>query len=256
MTIQVSKKNEDGVVTLLMDRPEKRNAFTWDMYEAFGAAFDALEADDEVRCVILRGAGGNFCSGSDIGGFDESRSGIEQAKVYADFTVAMFDKLKYLRHPTVACIEGVCVGGGLEIAALCDLRIAQEDARFGIPVNRIGLTLDHRELVDLATVVGHIGALEILLEGRVFGAQEAQAKGLLSRVVENAWQDASDTASRIAKLAPLSNRWHKKFIRQLQSGQTLTQADRDEAYECFETEDYRLGSQAFLNKQRPQFTGR
>ncbi len=256
MAIKVSQPDEDGVVTLLMDRPEKRNAFTWDMYEAFGAACDGLQGNEAVRCVVLRGANGDFCSGSDIGGFDESRAGAEQAKVYADFTVAMFDRLKNLRHPTVACIEGVCVGGGLEIAALCDLRIAQRDARFGIPVNRIGLTLDHRELADLAAVVGHGGALEILLEGRVFGAQEAMAKGLLSRVVDDAWTDACDTARRIARLAPLSNRWHKKFIRQLQSGRELTQAEHDEAYACFDTEDYRAGSQAFLDKQRPRFVGR
>lgn len=255
MAISLSQP-DNGVVTLLMDRPAKHNAFTWEMYEAFGAACDALQADDSVRCVIVRGAGGAFCAGSDIGGFDENRSGVEQARAYAAFTLAMFDKFKHLRHPTIACIEGVCVGGGLEIAALCDIRIARADARFGIPVNRIGLTLDHQELADLVAVVGHGVALEILLEGRVFGAQEALAKGLLSRVVDDAWSDAEQTARRIARLAPLSNRWHKKFIRQLQSGQPLTQAQRDEAYACFDTQDYQTGSRAFLEKQRPQFIGR
>lgn len=118
------------------------------------------------------------------------------------------------------------------------------------------MTLDHQELADLVAVVGHGVALEILLEGRVFGAQEALAKGLLSRVVDDAWSDADETARRIARLAPLSNRWHKQFIRQLQSGQPLTQAQRDEAYACFDTQDYQIGSRAFLEKQRPQFIGR
>lgn len=255
MAIRFSKPDE-GVVTLLMDRPEKRNAFTWEMYEAFGAACDALQADDAVRCVVVRGAGGAFCAGSDIGGFDENRSGVEQARRYAEFTIAMFEKFKNLRHPTIACIEGVCVGGGLELATLCDIRIAEAGARFGIPVNRIGLTLDHHELADLVSVVGHGVALEILLEGRVFDAQEALAKGLVSRVVEDAWSETEQTARRIADLAPLSNRWHKKFIRQLQSGRPLTQAERDEAYACFDTQDYRTGSKAFLEKQRPRFVGR
>src|SRR5690606_14278937 len=93
MAIRFSKPDE-GVVTLLMDRPEKRNAFTWEMYEAFGAACDALQADDAVRCVVVRGAGGAFCAGSDIGGFDENRSGVEQARRYAEFTIAMFEKFK------------------------------------------------------------------------------------------------------------------------------------------------------------------
>ena len=184
MTIRVERR-QDGVATLLMDRPEKRNAFTLAMYRDFGALMRELDADDTVRCIVVRGTGGAFCAGSDIGGFEGDRDGRTQARDYAEFTLEMTDQLKNTRHPTVACIEGVCVGGGLEIAAMCDIRIAGRSSRYGIPINRIGLTLDYRELDDLIAVVGHTHALEILLEGHIFGVEEALAKGIVTRFVED-----------------------------------------------------------------------
>lgn len=257
MTIRV-EHGESGIATVLFDRPEKRNAFTLDMYRQFGAAIDTLDADDAVRCIVLRGAGGAFCAGSDIGGFDEDRSGAEQARDYADLTLDMTDRLKLTRHPTVACIEGVCVGGGLEIASMCDVRIAARSARFGIPINRIGLTLDYRELQDLMALIGPARALEILLEGAVFGAEEAMAKGLLTRVVadESVAEEAHRAAARIASGAPLVNRWHKRFVRKLASGAALDETERLEPYACFDTEDYRIGKAAFLRKEKPTFVGR
>lgn len=257
MSIEVSC-NDNGVATVLMNRPEKRNAFTMEMYQAFGAAFSTFEADDAVRCVVVRGAGGHFCAGSDIGGFGDDRDGRQQARDYADFTLEMTDRLKNLRHPTVACVEGVCVGGGLEIAAMCDVRIAGRSARFGVPINRIGITLDYRELEDIVAVIGHATALEILLEGRVFGAEEALSKGLVSRLVDDeaAAVEAYETAARIAEAAPLTNRWHKKFVQRLRRGGPLTSEDYDEAYACFDTEDYRLGRAAFSQKAKPAFVGR
>ncbi|OZI79625.1 enoyl-CoA hydratase/isomerase family protein [Bordetella genomosp. 2] len=257
MTIR-TERGEHGIATVLFDRPAKRNAFTLDMYRQFGAAIDALDADDAVRCIVLRGAGGAFCAGSDIGGFGEDRSGAAQAREYADLTLDMTDRLKLTRHPTVACIEGPCVGGGLEIAALCDVRIAARSARFGIPVNRIGLTLDYRELADLVALVGAASTLEILLEGAVFDADDALRKGLLTRVVDDAdvVAHAYQCAARIATAAPLVNRWHKKFVRRLAGKQELDEQERLEPYACFDTEDYRIGKAAFLRKEKPAFVGR
>lgn len=257
MTIRVLQ-GENGVMTVLMDRPDKRNAFTLDMYREFGAAFERLDADDAVRCVIVRGAGSTFCAGSDIGGFDEGRSGSEQARAYAKLTLAMTDRLKNCRHPTLALIEGACVGGGLEIAAMCDIRIAAKSARFGIPINRLGLNVDHQELQDLAALVGYTAVLEILLEGHIFGSAEALSKGLLTRVVDDTEIECSaeQTAQRIADGAPLVNRWHKKFATRLRDPAPLIPQELDEAYLCFESDDYRTGQQAFARKARPVFHGR
>ena len=257
MSIDLSHDG-DGVATVLMNRPQKRNAFTLDMYREFGRVMRELEADDAVRCVVLRGAGGAFCAGSDIGGFADERDGAAQAAEYAAFTLSMTGALKNLRHPTVACIEGVCVGGGLELAAMCDIRVAGRGSRYGIPVNRIGLTVDHQELVELMDLIGAARALEILLEGHIFGAEEALSKGLLSRVVddERVVEHAYATALRIAAAAPLVNRWHKRFVAQLRQGRALSPAERAEAYACFATEDYRRGREAFARKQVPEFIGR
>ncbi|PLC50551.1 enoyl-CoA hydratase [Pollutimonas subterranea] len=257
MTIRM-QRDEAGIVTVLFDRPEKRNAFTLDMYRQFGETFDLLEDDDSVRCIVLRGSGGAFCAGSDIGGFADERNGGEQARTYAQITLDLTDKLKLSRHPTVACIEGACVGGGLEIAAMCDIRIGARSARFGIPINRLGLTLDFRELADIVALIGSAATLEILLEGSIFDAGEALQKGLLTRVVDDndVVENAYGTARRIASGAPLVNRWHKKFVRRLASSVPLEGHEISEPYQCFNTQDYQIGQAAFLHKQAPQFVGR
>ena len=155
-------------------------------------------------------------------------------------------------------INGICVGGGLEIAANCDLRICGESSRFGAPVNKLGLVMAHAELRGLLQLVGRATALEILLEGRVFGAQEAKEKGLVTRVVpdDKVEEEAYATARRIADGAPLVARWHKQFAARLADPRPLTEAEIDEGYACFGTEDFRIGYRAFLDKSKPQFKGR
>jgi enoyl-CoA hydratase/carnithine racemase len=162
------------------------------------------------------------------------------------------------RHPMVAQIHGICVGGGLEIAALCDLRICGMSSRFGVPINRLGLSMGLREMQGLLTLAGKAVTLEILLEGRVFGADEALQKGLVTRVVpdDKVAEEAYATARRIADGAPLVARWHKKFMRRLHDPAPLTQAELDEGYLCYDTEDFRAGYQAFLAKTKPGFKGR
>ncbi len=162
------------------------------------------------------------------------------------------------RHPTLALIHGVCVGGGLVMAAQCDLRICGESARFGVPIKKLGLTEAYDEMQGMMRVIGPAASLEILLEGRVFDAREAYEKGLVTRVVPDARVDeeAFATARRIADGAPLVARWHKKFARRLADARPLTAEEYDEGFACFDTEDFRIGYRAFLDKKKPEFKGR
>jgi len=161
-------------------------------------------------------------------------------------------------HPTVALIQGACIGGGLEIAAMCDLRICGESSRFGVPINRLGLTMGYGELQGLLSLAGRAATLEILLEGRVFDAQEAYDKGLVNRIVPDAEveREAYATAERIAARAPLVARWHKQFVERLTPRAALAPEEWDEGFACFGTADYREGVDAFLAKRKPQFKGR
>jgi enoyl-CoA hydratase/carnithine racemase len=150
------------------------------------------------------------------------------------------------------------VGGGLEIAALCDIRICGEGSRFGAPIKNLGLVMAYAEMEPLVRLVGPAVALEILLEGRIFDAREAKEKGLVTRVVADAdvAHEARETAERIAEGAPLVARWHKKFARRLADPRPLSDAERDECFDCFDTEDFRIGYAAFLAKRKPEFRGR
>jgi enoyl-CoA hydratase len=256
-TILVDRRGTVATVTL--NRPDKLNALTKPMWQALGLAMRELSADDQLRCVVLRGAGGKaFAPGNDISEFETERSNFEQGRAYGELLHGALGAIADCRHPTVALIEGICVGGGLEIAALCDLRICGEGSRFGVPINKLGLVMAHAELAALVQLAGRAVALEMLLEGRVFGAREALDKRLVHRVVadDQVEAEAYATADRVAAGAPLVARWHKQFLRQLDSGQPLTQADRDEGFRCYDTEDFRIGYRAFLAKTAPDFVGR
>jgi enoyl-CoA hydratase/carnithine racemase len=160
--------------------------------------------------------------------------------------------------PLVAQIHGICVGGGLEIASLCDLRICGASSRFGAPIKNLGLVMAYAEMQPLVRLVGPSVALEILLEGRIFGAAEAKDKGLVTRVVADdaVARETAEAVARICEGAPLVARWHKKFARRLADPSPLTAAESDECFECFDTEDFRIGYAAFLDKRKPDFNGR
>ncbi len=252
-------RRDHAIVTVVLNRPHKLNALTKSMWGHLGRVMDDLSADDAVRCVVLRGAGErSFSPGNDISEFERERANPAQSRAYGEIIAATMDSVQYCRHPTVAMIHGVCVGGGLEIAGLCDLRICGESSRFGAPVNRLGLVMAYRELEALVSAAGRRGALEILLEGRIIGAAEALQKGLVSRVVADGEVEAEAyaTARRIADGAPLVARWHKKFLRRLADPTPIGEAELDECYECFATEDYEVGYHSFLEKKKPEFKGR
>ena len=255
----ISTTRDGPIATVVLDRPGKLNALTRAMWQSLGEAIGALSDDDSVRCIVVRGAGEKaFSPGNDIAEFATQRSNKAQAIEYGKAMHETAAALAACRHPLVAQIHGICVGGGLEIAALCDLRICGASSRFGAPIKNLGLVMAYAEMAPLVRLVGPAVALEILLEGRVFDAAEALAKGLVTRVVadDQVAAEAHAAAQRIAEGAPLVARWHKKFARRLMDPRPLSAAELDECFDCFDTEDFRIGYAAFLAKRKPAFVGR
>ncbi len=250
---------DGAIATVILNRPEKLNALTKPMWQRLGEVFDELSADDTIHCIVIRGAGTkSFAPGNDISEFENERSTVEQARAYGRIMHRTIDSIANCRHPVVAMIHGICVGGGLEIAGLADIRICGESSRFGAPIKNLGLVMAYGEIGALISLAGRATAMEILLEGRVFDAREAKDKGLVTRVVpdDKVEEETLMSARRIAEGAPLVARWHKKFARRLADPKPLTDAEYDEGFDCFGTEDFRIGFRAFLAKAKPDFRGR
>ncbi len=259
MSDLIQVQHDGPIVTVVLNRPDKLNAMTRPMWRQLGDVIDQLSADDAVRCIILRGAGEKaFSPGNDISEFQTERSNKAQAIEYGRLMHETVRALTQCRHPLVAQIHGICVGGGLEIAALCDIRICGESSRFGAPIKNLGLVMAYQEMESIVRLTGPDVALEILLEGRVFDAAEAKEKGLVTRIVPDAQvaEQALAAARRIAEGAPLVARWHKKFARRLADPTPISDAEYDECFDCFDTEDFRIGYAAFLAKKAPAFRGR
>ena len=261
MSGQIILVRDATVATVTLDNPQKLNALTVAMWQALARVMRALSADDGLRCIVLRGAGNQaFAAGADIAEFASVRNTREQGVVYhREHVYGALQAVAECRHPVVAMIHGPCVGGGLELACQCDLRIAGESGRFGVPINRLGFSIAYDELAAVLPVVGRAAALEILIEGQVWDAGVAFAKGLLTRVApdEHLADETRATVERICAGAPLVARWHKQFIRCLTPhAAPLTAQEIDDSFAYFESEDFRIGYTAFMQKKKPRFTGR
>ncbi len=252
--------SRDGnIATVALSNPGKLNALDRAMWSALAAAMERLSGDDTLRCVVLRGAGDEaFAAGADIAEFSGVRANAAQAADYGGLIHAAMQAVARCRHPVVAMIKGACVGGGLEIAAMCDMRICGTSSRFGVPIKNLGLTMGYGELAGVLAVAGRAVVLEILLEGRIFDAHEALAKRLVNRVVadEAVEREALATAARIAAGAPLVARWHKQYIARLDTIPPVSPQEWNEGFACFDTADYRAGVAAFLARTKPLFEGR
>ena len=259
MSGDILTQRSGDIATVTLSAPDRLNAMNLDMWRGIADAFTALDGDGDLRCIILRGAGEKaFAAGADIAEFATERFDRDSARTYGAVMAAALEAIQQCRHPVVAMVHGACVGGGLELACCCDMRICGENSRFGVPVKNLGLVVALNEMQAVAAVVGRANALEIVLEGRVFDAATAQGMGLVNRIVadDQVTTEAEATARRIAQGAPLVARWHKQFARRLTDPRPLTEADIEESYACFDTEDFQTGYKAFLNKDKPEFEGR
>ncbi len=250
---------DGGIATVTLNRESKLNALTKIMWRELGRVIESLSRDDSLRCIVLRGAGTKaFSPGNDIAEFEIERSNIPQAREYGALMHSTLNVISDCPVPTVAMIYGICVGGGLEIAGSCDVRICGRSSRFGVPIAKIGLTMAYPELNSLIRLVGQVRALEILLEARIYEAREAKEMGLVTRVVpdEDVETEALKAAKCIAEGAPLVHRWHKKFVARMLESRKLDDDELEEGFACFGTEDFKIGRHAFIAKTKPKFKSR
>lgn len=255
----ITWSHRDSIATVLISNSGHLNAITAAMWRALRQCFQEIAASPQLRVVVVRGEAGAFAAGADISEFGQIRHSREQVRGYHEDLIApALASVLHCPAPVIAAIDGPCVGGGLEIASVCDLRIASDRSRFGIPIQRLGFPLAPYEAAGLVSLVGKSVALEILLEGRVMPAKEAYEKGLVNRVVPiKDWQEeVNQSAARIAAGGPHAvrrNKWLIQLLCAVDDKQRLSPAQREACWDFAETQDYERGVRAFLNKTPPKF---
>ena len=256
--ITVSRKGSISTVTI--NNPKRRNALNRNAWLALTKSMTVISNDVSLRCVVVRGrADKAFAAGADIAEFPTERANAKQAAAYGVDTAKALETLIHCPHPVIAMIQGACVGGGLEIACCCDIRICNESASFGIPINRIGHPFAYPEVTPVLQVVGRAGVMELVLEGRIVDSNWAVSRGLVNRVVpdDKLEEEVAKTAATIAEAAPLSLRGTKKFINRLTlEPAALNELELAESYTACDSDDYSEGVNAFLAKRKPMFRGR
>ncbi len=252
----------EAVARLTLSNPERRNALDRDVLDALAEVLPELDRGIEVRCVILTGAGGTFSAGYDIGDIpEESFEHDAEALVAHPFHAGM-DAVSAHPYPVVAAIAGPCLGGGLELAVRCDLRIAAEGATLGMPPAKLGLIYGHTGLRRFIEAIGVARTKELFLTGRVLPAERAERIGLVHEVVADGEIESAaiSLASEIAANAPLASRGNKRAIETLASFPRLTAEQERELVELrrasFGSEDLREGIRAFAEKREPRWRGR
>ena len=250
-----------NVATVTFNRPDQCNAISYEMWQTLSAIMRDLHEDNEVRCIIFRGAGGKaFSAGADIKDFDEHRYDSKSAAVYAKAFEGALEIIENCSKPTVSAIQGFCVGGGLELAAATDIRIVAESSKFGVPVARLSLTAGWDELRRMISVTGVAAVKYMLLSGRIIEIDDAERFGIVTlRVRDEDLNDAVDDLARhIVAGAPLAARDHKIMIGRLAKNPDTASLTAEEfalQFRVFDSADFREGVRAFKQKRRAEFIG-
>lgn len=256
-------RREPPLAWLIINRPEARNALNTDLWRRLATEASRLSPDTDIRAIIIRGAGDEtFISGADVSEFPALRGDAEMTAQYDLLANEALQALMNLPQPVIAMINGLCYGGGVLLALVCDLRFASEKAQFAIPAARLGLAYPmERGVQRLVAIVGPTMAADILLSGRVLDAAEALSAGMVNRVYagDELERAVQEYATRLAALAPLSLAAHKLEIQQAMrpaAGMRDTKKIDEAIGRCLDSADYKEGVAAFLEKRKPRFTGR
>lgn len=252
-------EHDGHTAAIVLNRPDKLNAITRHMWMRLYQAITSLSADTSLRCIVLRSTSPKaFSPGCDIHEFSVCRANKAQAREYGELMHRTLEAFENCPVPVIAEIRSLCVGAGLELAAVCDIRLCCESSRFGAPIKNLGLVMAYPELKPLLRLTSPDVIMEILLEGRIFNAREALERHLVTRVLPDEKLDDAvrQSVSDIASGAPLAARWHKRFIRRLADPSPVTPQEYDECFDCFDTTDYSKGYHAFINRSLPDFEGK
>ena len=251
----------DATGHIVINNPERHNAVSMAMYEAAAEQVSAMASDDDVRLLMIRGAGGKaFASGADISKFEKERNSEAQVAAYQAATAKFYSGVFNFPKPTIAYIQGYCIGGGMALAVACDLRICEDKSRFAVPAAKLGLGYGFEGVSRLNALVGPAMVKEIFFTARQFSAQEAYDMGLVNRVLPAHMlaSYAADYSRRIAENAPMTMGSIKAITQDLQKPSAERDLDKlaEMVKACFDSEDYIEGRRAFMKKRKPQFKGR